>query len=146
MEFFEGRATLVVNIVFHMTEERFYGRVVYAIAFPRHGLYHLQRFDLPDVQWVCVVEPLVGVDDRCSWREYCAVVLKLLYGGKHEIHFQVSRHMPGHDLSGSDVLNHGKIRKAMVVRDIGDIRAEYRIGRVPGEYSVECVGKCSMRQ
>lgn len=148
MKLVECLAFLVIDIVLQVPKERFDRGVVDTVASSRHGLNHVQSFDLFDVERIGVMETLVGMDEHIferSRREN-RIVLHGLHRIQHQAHLQMHGKVPGHNLAACDVFDDGEIGETMIKRDIGDVSGEYleRDGNI--ELSVQYVFTGAMFQ
>gem|GEM_PF-4467835 len=148
MKLVESLACLVVHVVLEMSKERFNRCIVDAISAPRHGLGHVQFFNLLDIKRVGVMETLVRMNERVlenSWREYW-IVLHGFYSIEYETHLQTHREVPSHNFATCQVFHNGQIGKAVVERDVGDISGKELEGGRDVEHSIQFVLKCAVFQ
>lgn len=147
-QLFECFARFVIHIVLHVSEERFDGGIVDAIATSRHRLNQVHPTDFLDVLRVGVVNALVGMDQG-SLKRYVRenrIVPHALQGIQHDIHLQMYREVPCHNLASCNILHDGKIGEAVMEGEIRDVRGEYFERNRDIEFSVQLVFKSSMLQ
>ena len=148
MKFVERPAAFVVHVVLEVSEERFDRRVVDAISTSRHGLNHVQTFDLLDVQRIGVMEALVGMDERVleHSRSENRIGLHGLHGVEYQTHLQMHGEVPGHDLAAREILHDGQIGEPVIEREVRDVGGKYLERRRDVEGAVQCVLTRSMFQ
>lgn len=138
----------VVHIVFEMAKEGFDGGIVDAVTLARHRLHHAELLDGTDVVRMGVVHSLVGVnEDICEGRRFKdRMSLHAFNGLQDDIHVDVLRQVPGHDLACGNVFDDGQVSHTVVVGQVGNVGTEHFQRCVLGELSVEEVLEGSMLQ
>lgn len=126
MKFVESLAGFVIHVVLQMSEERLDWCVVDAVASSRHGLNHVQSFDLFNVERVGVMESLVRMDQRVL-EDVCGenwIVLHGFHCIQHQTHLQMHGEIPGHDFAARKIFHDGQVGKTAVEWNVGDVGGE----------------------
>ena len=109
----------VEHLVLHDPEEVLHGRVVEAVALPRHRLPDASLFQLLMVEPHLVLPSLVAVEDQPSQIPVLAEGLPQHVDGLGEI--GAPRHVERHDLSVVHVEYRGQIQFARGYVELGDV-------------------------